>query len=184
MRTVFCSLLLVGVLVGMLGALAGCSVFGIATKGDLESRIERQDEDLARRLDAQSAALDNRLAAVSGRLVAMDRELDDAVDDLSDRSRRNEVAVTEVRTRFESIQGQLQLALADLASVAAAAERAEAGSRQALRIHRDTLVAERDRLQDRLRELDVQLAALEPGVPTVVSFDESHPALRVPGDER
>ncbi|MCB1181911.1 hypothetical protein KDM41_00605 [bacterium] len=170
MRTILCGM----ILVLALGALAGCSVFGIATKGELE----RQDAEFTDRLADQSAALDGRLAAVGGRLEAMDRELGAAIADLADENRATAVAVAEVRTRFEGIQGQLQLALADLESVAAAAERAEAGSRQAMQVHRDVLQAERARLQDRLRELDYQLAAL-PGATPPVTVTEL-PAPLVP----
>jgi len=162
----------ISVAMATLGVLAGCSLFGVATKGDLK----KQNEALESRLSAQAATWDSQLAGVSGRLDAMDHELGAAIADLEDKSHANSVAVADVRTRFEAIQGQLQMALADLESVSAAAERAEVGSRQALQAQREILEAERARLQGRLRELDGQLARLPSDLP-VVPGQELRPGL-------
>jgi len=156
----------------LLGFVSGCSVFGIATKGDLKA----QNEELTQSMAAQQQTLDDSLARVTGQLEAMESELYAAVADLDTRSQANATELAQARVRFETIQGQVQLALADLATVGEAASRAEAGSRQAVQMHHDAQVAERQRLQDRLRELETQINAwYAPTVPDDQLQRDLHP---------
>ncbi len=161
----------------LLGFLSGCSVFGIATKGDLNQQNEElsksladqklaTDDRMARAADEQQA-LDDQLAYVTGQMEAMNSELNLAVADLESRNEATAADLADMRIHFEMIQGQLQLALADLESVADAASRAEAGSRQAVQLHQDASLAERERLRARLQELDSRISAWYPAeVPT------------------
>ncbi len=164
-------------LISALGLLSGCSVFGIATKSDLQ----RQNDQLARALDDQERVLDDRVSGVSdqqrsldGRvsrvahqLVAIEKDLSSAVTDLGHRNEMTAQEVTDMRIHFELMQGQVQTALADLESVAESATRAETGSRQAVQLHQDAVLAERERLQDRLRDLDARISSwYQPLVPT------------------
>jgi len=164
-------------LISALGLLSGCSVFGIATKSDLQ----RQNDQLARALDDQERTLDDRVSGVSdqqrsldGRvsrvahqLESIEKDLSAAVADLGNRNELTAKEVADMRIHFELMQGQVQLALADLESVAESATRAETGSRQAVQLHQDAVLAERERLQDRLRDLDARISSwYQPLVPT------------------
>ncbi len=164
-------------LISALGLLSGCSVFGIATKNDLQ----RQNDQLARALDDQERSLDDRVSGVSdqqrsldGRvsrvahqLESIEQDLSAAVTDLGNRNEMTAKEVTDMRIHFEIMQGQVQLALADLEIVAESATRAETGSRQAVQLHQDVILAERERLQDRLRDLDARISSwYQPLVPT------------------
>ncbi len=149
----------------LLGFLSGCSVFGIATKGDLN----RQNEELSQNLAAQQAATNDQmdqsaeqLANVAGRLEAMNAETNTAMAEMDSRHQATASELADMRIHFEMIQGQLQLALADLESVADVATRAEAGSRQAVQMHQDATRAERERLRERLQDLDNQISSWYP----------------------
>jgi len=153
----------------MLGFLAGCSVFGIATKGDLQKQNEAMTQSMADqqqstndRMSQVSRSVDDRVASVSGQLEAIEKELYVAMADLDSRNESTASDVADMQIHFEIIQGQVQLALADLESVAAAASRAEAGSQQAVRLHQDAALAERERLQNRLRELEARISTWYP----------------------
>jgi len=136
-----------------MGTLAGCSLFGVATKGDLE----KQNQQVEAEVQAMQQMVETQTARVAGQLSAMEGELNVAMADLKQLQQNNSTELTQIRTRFETIQGQLHLALEDLENVAQAIGRAEAGSRQAVKLHQDAQMAERERLQARLRELDVQI---------------------------
>ncbi len=164
--------LLLSLLVLLLGLLTGCSVFGIATKGDLDQQVETLSGSLAaqkqvtdnrlERAATEQQALDDQLAYVAGQMEAMNAELGLAMADLEIRNAATAAELVDMQVHFELIQGQLQLALADLESVAGAASRAEAGSRQAVQLHQDAVLSERDRLQVRLQELDTRINAWYP----------------------
>ncbi len=150
----------------LLGFLGGCSVFGIATKGELQQQNEAMNQSLADqqkatsdRMARVSRSVDERVAEVSGQLEAIELELLAAMATLDSRSEETANDVADIQVHFEIIQGQVQLALADLASVAEAASRAEAGSQQAVRLHKDATLAERERLQERLFELETRITA-------------------------
>ncbi len=138
----------------LLGFLSGCSIFGIATNGDLE----KQNELMAQEMATMQQSVGDQMARVSGQLGAMEEEMYVAMADLERLNKDNTVELIQIRTRFETIQGRLQVALIDLENVATSASRAEAGSRQAVQLHQDAQLAERERLQNRLRELDVQIS--------------------------
>lgn len=155
----------------LLGFLSGCSVFGIATKGDLK----RQNEELSQNMADQQAATNDQLANVAGRMEAMNTELNTAMADLDSRHEATASELADVRVHFEMIQGQLQLALADLESVADVATRAEAGSRHAIQMQQDAVTAERERLRERLQDLDNQISSW---YPAAVPGDQLQRVLR------
>lgn len=163
-------------LISALGLLSGCSVFGIATQSDLQ----RQNEELSRALNDQERTLDDRVSGVSDQqrslegqvarvthqLESIEKDLTAAVTDLDNRNEMTAKEVADMRVHFKMMQGQVQLAMADLESVAASATRAETDSRQAVQLQQDAVLAERERLQDRLRDLDARISSwYQPLVP-------------------
>jgi chromosome segregation ATPase len=161
-------------LISLAGFLAGCSVFGVATK----SELRQQNTDLTRALSDQERSLDDRVSGVSEQqrtlddrvsraalqLENLEEELGAALVELDSRSETTAAEVADMRIRFEMMQGQVQLALADLENVAETATRAETGSRQAVQLHQDAVLAERQRLRDRLRDLDARISSWYPQV--------------------
>ena len=177
-------------LISVLGLLSGCSVFGIATRSDLQ----KQNQELARAIADQERVLDDRMSGVSDQqrslddrvsrvsfeLETIEKELSTAVTDLDSRSEMTAKEVADMRVYFELMQGQVQLALADLESVAEAASRAETGSRQAVQLHHDSVLAERERLQGRLRDLDARISSwYQPVVPTEQLRREIQPEVEI-----
>ncbi len=167
----------------LLGSLSGCSVFGIATKGDMQKQNEGMTRALADQQQSvdnsvadMQQSVDNSLARVSGQLLAIETELNSALAEMDSRNEATATELADMRIHFEIIQGQVQLALADLESVSAAASRAEAGSQQAVQLHQDAVLAERERLQARLRELEATISTWYPTtVPGEQLQRELHP---------
>lgn len=169
-------------LLPILGSLAGCSVFGIATKGDLSKQNEVTNRELTAmnqtvdgRLNSMQQSLDSELAGITGTLQAMEQELNTTIADLDGRSQANADELADMQLHFQMIQGQVQLALADLESVAAAASRAEAESKQAVQLQHDAQLAEREHLRSRLQELD---AVISSWLPTTVPSQQLQPQLQ------
>jgi len=129
-----------------------------------------------RNLAQMQQTVDSQLANVAGQLNAMEKEMYAAMSDLEQMNKDNSTELVQIRTRFETIQGQLHLALVDLENVATAASRAEAGSRQAIKLQQDGQLAERQRLQNQLRDLDVQISHwYQPEGPTEQLRPDLHP---------
>lgn len=169
----------------MLITLGGCSVFGIATKDELDQAMQReaaQQRILEDRLDAAQ----NRLAAVREDLDSLGQRLgpqiadlaggiDDLAADLEAVRERMAVASAEwsslrntmiadldtLNLAYDRMQQDVVSVRTGIDTVALRAARAELRSREALRIHYDNLVAERERLLLRLQELDAHLQELE-----------------------
>lgn len=161
-------------LISLAGFLTGCSVFGVATK----SELRQQNDDLTRALSDQERSLDDRVSGVSEQqrglddrlsrvaqqLANLDQEFGTALAELDSRSKTTAADVADIGIRFEMMQGQVHLALADLESVTETANRAESGSRQAVQLYQDAVLAERERLQERLRDLDARISSWYPQV--------------------
>jgi chromosome segregation ATPase len=158
----------------LLGALAGCSVFGIATRSDLEEAIRQEDADqreLAGRItdvNEQVEAARRELAAVDARLRPRLASLDSAVAANDERvaaaTRQWTAMQAAMVTHLDSLQTEVILVSRDMDLVrqgmdlaAAQAAVAHRNSRQAMQVHYEVLNAERLRLQERLLELDQRL---------------------------
>ncbi|MEN8008479.1 MAG: hypothetical protein ABFS42_15835 [Candidatus Krumholzibacteriota bacterium] len=127
-------------------ALGGCSLFGIATKGNLE--------DLAQEQDQQHQQLQSQVAASA-------REMDSRVGQVEDKTRQLDQDLVRYETEIQSARAQLQTIERDLDTFEEGLDRASSDSKQALRIQHDAIISERDRLQRRLEEINALILSWE-----------------------
>lgn len=118
--------------------LSGCSLFGIATKGELR--------ELERTHEAERENLRRVISDIDQQLGDVEQEITAAVANL-------EVA----RQEQESLRLQMAGFEGNLDEVSARAELAQEQSQKALRAHLQRLIDERERLQRHLDELDRQI---------------------------
>jgi len=161
-------------LLAALAALSGCSVFGIATKGELETAIQ-QEAVQQRELEASLADLSEELEASRADLAALDRRLRPRLASLDSALAENTEQVAAATRQWNAMQAALVLHLDSLSTeyrllgrdvavvregittVGAQAAKARVASRQAMQIHYETLIEERDRLLEQLEALDQRL---------------------------
>jgi hypothetical protein len=168
-------------------ALGGCSVFGIATQDDLDEAL-RNEAAQRRMMEDRLAALQNRLETVRDeidsfserfgpQITAMDAEIDTMAADLDDVYAGMEAAsqqwdtlrsgmiadLDSLRAEFDGMQQEIVAVRSGVDSVTVHAEQAALRSREAIRVHYENLLAERERLTLRLQELDGHLQTLQPG---------------------
>lgn len=137
-------------LVPALFLLGGCSLFGIATKGNLEdykAEQEARDKLTAERMADLSADLN----AVEGRLSDSLAKLDSDVDQMRETIMSAQLALQSIHVEMDALS----------TSVAQAGQE----SRMALDLQKETLVAERNRLRLRLQQLDEQIASWQQTLP-------------------
>lgn len=175
--------------------LSGCSVLGVASKGELEAAMSRQaanqqvmdarladlGEDLARfedRLDPRLARVDSTLARTSSELALVQARWQEVREQLIadvDSLRASQARVVE---EVDWMRADLDLARTDLTTTRASATQAQVRSRQALQVHFDTLVRQRDQLEAQLLELDTwlaELAAIGADSTTTVELESNAP---------
>ena len=126
-------------LLPILAAWGGCSLFGIATKGNLNELAEEQEQQ-NQQLQAQVAEseqqLDTRLTEVEGKTRQFDQDMI-----------RYENEIQAAKLELQSIKLDLDTFETDL-------DRAANDSKRSLQIHHTAIMSERDRLRQRLNELD------------------------------
>ena len=138
------------VLLPLLALLGGCSLFGVATKGNLE--------DLAAEQDARDERMATQLAGMSSDLNAVENQLNATVAELGE-------DVNEVRQTIITAQLALQSIQIEMDALSMTVDRAGQDSRMALDLQKETLVAERNRLRLRLQQLDDQIASWQQTLP-------------------
>jgi chromosome segregation ATPase len=137
-------------LVPALFALGGCSLFGIATKGNLEDlRVEQEARD--QRTATQLAEISQDLNAVESRLSDSMAQLDQDVDQMRETILTAQLALQSINVEMDALA----------ASVGVASQ----NSQMALDLQKETLVAERNRLRLRLQQLDDQIASWQQTLP-------------------
>ena len=174
--------------------LGGCSVFGVATKGELEE-LERRDDAEERALTQRIAALDDRLARIDQNLTTIEQGLDDRIAGLESEAQRLDQDLTAsknqlleintaLRAEFAQIRGDVQITLTDLQEArrdievaASTASRASADSRQALELQYSTLQDERSRLAQRLGRIDEVIASWQSLPPEQVEAVAQNPVV-------
>ena len=162
--------------VASLGALTGCSVLGIATKGDLEAAMQQEAVEM-HEVELRLAALDEQLTVARSEISAVDRRLqprlaalDSALAGNTERlsaATRHWTALQAVmvvhldslQTEFALVERDIMAMRAGMTLATAQAVQANANSQRAMQTHFDNLTRERDRLQQRLLELDQSLEA-------------------------
>jgi len=157
-------------------AVGGCSVFGIATRGELEEAMNREA--------VQQRVVEDRLDALQRRLATTQEELETIDQRLTPQVTALDAQVTEVATDMEtarlqwaavrdaliaqldSMQTEYAVLRTDVimmrdgfGAVTADAQDAQVRSREAMQIHYDKTLAERHHLMMQLEQLDLELAA-------------------------
>ncbi len=146
-RGVFFRIVFVVVMVPIAAALGGCSLFGIATKGNLE--------DLAVQEGEQHQQLQNEVRA-------SEQKMDGRVTQVEDKTRQLDQNLIRYETEIQSAKLQLQAILHDLDIFEEGLDRASSDSKQALQIQHDAIISERDRIRQRMNELDKLILSWEP----------------------
>ena len=143
---VFTRITLFVLLLPLLVALGGCSLFGIATKGNLNELADQQNQQqqqLQTQVDQSEQKMDSRVTQVEDKTMRIDQDL----------------AVYEAEIQAAKVQ--LQSIALDLDAFESDLEKASTNSKHALRIHHETVISERDRLQNRLNEINALILSLE-----------------------
>jgi hypothetical protein len=145
-KGVFLPISLLVVTLPLLAVLGGCSLFGIATKGNLEDlaqQQEQQHQELQAEVQESEKKMDGRLAQVE------------------DQSRQLDQDLARYATEIESAKLQLQAILLDLEEFEEGLQRASRDSRKAMQVQYDAILSERDRIRIRLNELDKLIMSWE-----------------------
>ncbi len=158
-------------LVILLAALSGCSVFGIATKGELEAAMQ-QEAVHQRELEARLASLDQDIEASREEMAALDRRMADATSQWAAMQAALVSHFDSLRTEFVTLDRDLDLVSQGVTTASAQAAQAQLDSRKAMRIQYETLLDDRDRLMRQLESLDMRLEAWPAGADTSGVPDE------------
>jgi hypothetical protein len=130
---------LLAVMLPLVAALSGCSLFGIATKGNLEDLAVQQEEQHQQ---------------LQSEVIASEQKMDGRVTEVEDKTRQLDQNLIRYETEIQSAKLQLQAIILDLEAFEEGLIRASNDSKQAMQIHHDTVLSERDRIRIRLGELD------------------------------
>lgn len=134
------------VLLPLLVALGGCSLFGIATKGNLNELSDKQEQE-HRQLQTQ--------------VRQSEQEMDGRVQQVEDKTRELDQDLVRYEAEIQSAKLQLQVIKLDMDAFEEGLDRASNDSKQALRIQHDSVISERDRLHQRLKEIDALILSWE-----------------------
>ncbi len=134
------------VLLPLLAALSGCSLFGIATKGNLNELSDKQEQE-HRQLQTQ--------------VRQSEQEMDGRVKQVEDKTRELDQDMVRYEAEIQSAKLQLQVIKLDMDAFEEGLDRASNDSKQALRIQHDSVISERDRLYQRLTEIDALILSWE-----------------------
>ncbi len=143
---VFMRISLFVVLLPLMVALGGCSLFGIATKGNLNELADQQEQ--------QHQQLQSEVAQT-------EQKMDSRVTEVEDKTRELDQDLIRYETEIQSAKLQLQSIKLDLDTFEDGLDRATTDSKQALRIQHESVISERDRLRQRLNEIDSLILSWE-----------------------
>ena len=146
--------ILVIALLPALFLLGGCSLFGVATKGNLEEAVAVQE--------AQNQQTTTQMAEMSNDLNAMETKLSSDLAALDS-------DVAQMRQTMVAAQQALQGMQFSMDALALEVEQAGLTGRKALDMHKDNLVTERARLRMRLQQLDDQIEAWQQSLPVAAT---------------
>lgn len=171
-------------LVLLLAALSGCSVFGVATKSELETALQ-QEAVQQKELEARLAELDDKLSGSQKDLALLDQQLrpqlaahdsalaatDAKVAAATQHQARLVAHIDSLRTEYVTLDRDVDVVRQGMTTVTARAAKAQADSRQAIQIQYESLLDERDQLQRQLEALDQRLQTWPVPADTVVVPD-------------
>ena len=157
--------ILVILTIASLGVLTGCSVLGIATKGELEAAMQQEAVEM-HDLELRLAALDEQLTAARSEIAAVDSALAGNTERVNAATRQWTALQATMVSHLDSLQTSFAVVERDIVAMragmtlaTATAVQAQANSQRAMQTHFENLTQERDRLQQRLLELDQSLEA-------------------------
>ncbi len=164
----------VTILVPLMFLLGGCSVFGVATKGDL-SKVAQENadsqRDLQERLQVLSAQLSDisrdlsdieqrmepRLTRLETDLQELEQDYETSYKELVDLEMNLKLDLANIRSEVEVMNADVMRVQASMTSISTQAELASSQSEQALQAYYESLVEERQRLLRRLDDLDEKI---------------------------
>ncbi len=133
-------------LLPLLLALGGCSLFGIATKGNLNELSDKQEME-HQQLQAQ--------------VQQSEQQMDGRVTQVEDKTRELDQDMVRYEAEIQSAKLHLQTIKMDMDTFEEGLDRASTDSKQALRIQHDSVISERDRLRQRLNQIDALILSWE-----------------------
>ncbi len=119
-------------LLPLLLAVGGCSLFGIATKGNLNELADKQEME-NQELQAQ--------------VQQSEQQMDGRVKQVEDKTRELDQDLVRYEAEIQSAKLQLQTIKMDMDTFEEGLDRASTDSKHALRIQHDAVISERDRLR-------------------------------------
>jgi len=137
---------LILLLLPLMAALGGCSLFGIATKGNLNELAEQQEQQNQQ---------------VLNEVHASEQKMDLRVTEVEDTARRIDQDLIRYESEIQSAKMHLQAIKMDMDLFEENLDRAASNSKQALRIQHESVISERDRLRQRLNEIDALILGWE-----------------------
>ena len=143
---VFFRIILLALLLPLMAALGGCSLFGIATKGNLSELADQQE-------------LQNQ--QLQGQIAESEKQIDSRVSRVEDQTRQLDQDLVRYEAEIQSAKLQLQTIKLDMDTFENDLDRAGSDSKHALRIQHDSVISERDRLRQRLNEIDALILSWE-----------------------
>jgi archaellum component FlaC len=148
------------VLVPLIFLLGGCSVFGIATKGDL-SKLAQANAEAEREMQDQLQVLSTQLADISKDISDLEQRMEPRLTRLETDLENMEVGMradlANIRSDVEIMNADVIRFQSNLSNVSNKADLATYQSEQALQVHYDTLVDERQQLLRRMDVLDERI---------------------------
>lgn len=148
------------VMVPLIFLLGGCSVFGVATKGDL-SKLAQANAEAERDLQERLQVLNTQLADISRDLSDIEQRMEPRLTrletDLEDMEIGLRADLATVRSDVEVMNADVIRFQSSLTSVSTKADLATSQSQQAMQVHYETLVDERQQLLRRLDVLDERI---------------------------
>jgi len=134
------------VVLPLLTALGGCSLFGIATKGNLSELADKQGQEHQQ---------------IQAQVRESEQQMDGRVIQVENKTRQLDQDLIRYETEIQSAKLQLQAIKMDMDTFEDGLDRATTDSKQALRIQHDSVISERDRLHQRLNEIDALILSWE-----------------------
>jgi len=143
--------------IALVPLLAGCSVFGVATRGDLQEQQDRYDrraESLRVQLETISSDLDDLESRLAPRLAEVEKEVD-AFGDVSARMAALNESLKAARQELAIMEGRVSR---DLREFENDLEQASAAGQRVADAYLEDLRSRRRDMRRQLEELDTALA--------------------------
>jgi len=162
------------ILMPLMFSLGGCSVFGVATKGDLDKlaqedaqarqmlvqRIERVNDQLAsiaQNLEDIERRMEPRLTDLETNVQQLDQQVASSQQQLLDLELGLRTDLDQVRNDVQVVYDDMQFVRTEMNSVTGDVQMASQRSQQALEAHYYTMIDERERLVAYLATLDEKI---------------------------